>query len=136
MKFWKETELLCGCGVVVDAEFPSGDLPSINNALVIQTDDGAELVVEVQEHTNPRTVRTIAMSSTAGLRRGLTVLDTAGRSRRRWADPPGTDVQRVGAAIDELPAPQARTGGPFTSRRRRCAISVSSPARSSRHQSH
>jgi F-type H+-transporting ATPase subunit beta len=63
-------------GVVVDAEFPTGDLPSIYNALVIQRDDGPELVVEVQEHVNPHTVRAIAMASTAGLRRGLTVVDT------------------------------------------------------------
>jgi F-type H+-transporting ATPase subunit beta len=63
-------------GVVVDAEFPSGDLPSINNALVIQHDDGSDLVVEVQEHIDATTARTIAMGNTAGLRRGLTVRDT------------------------------------------------------------
>ncbi|MFN2271485.1 MAG: F0F1 ATP synthase subunit beta [Anaerolineae bacterium] len=65
-------------GVVVDAEFPSGDLPSIHNALNIasQHDDGPELVVEVEEHVDPRTVRAIAMGSTAGLRRGLPIIDT------------------------------------------------------------
>ena len=63
-------------GVVVDAEFASGDLPSIHNALVIERDDGPELIIEVQEHVDPRTARAIAMSSTAGLRRGLPVLDT------------------------------------------------------------
>jgi F-type H+-transporting ATPase subunit beta len=63
-------------GVVVDAEFPSGDLPSIHDALVVQRDDGPELVVEVEEHVDPRTVRAIAMGSTAGLRRGLPVTDT------------------------------------------------------------
>jgi F-type H+-transporting ATPase subunit beta len=62
-------------GVVVDVEFPTGDLPSIHSALTIQRDDGPSLVVEVQEHVDPRTVRTIAMASTAGLRRGLTVID-------------------------------------------------------------
>ena len=62
-------------GVVVDAEFASGDLPSIHNGLLVQRDDGPELVIEVQEHVDPRTVRAIAMSSTAGLRRGLPVLD-------------------------------------------------------------
>jgi F-type H+-transporting ATPase subunit beta len=61
---------------VVDAEFASGDLPSIHNALIVQRDDGPELVIEVQEHVDPRTVRGIAMNSTAGLRRGLPVLDT------------------------------------------------------------
>ena len=63
-------------GVVVDAEFPSGDLPSIHNALVIETVDGPELTLEVQEHIDTRTVRTVAMSTTAGLRRGLPVRDT------------------------------------------------------------
>jgi len=65
-------------GVVVDAEFPSGDLPGIHNALQIERDDGSTLVVEVQEHINPFTVRGIAMSSTSGLQRGLRVVDTGG----------------------------------------------------------
>ena len=62
-------------GVVVDADFASGDLPSIHNALHIRTEDGI-LVVEVQEHVTPHTVRGIAMGSTAGLQRGLPVVDT------------------------------------------------------------
>ncbi len=62
--------------MVVDAEFPSGDLPSIHNALRIERDQGAELIVEVQEHVDPHTVRAIAMGSTSGLRRGLLVHDT------------------------------------------------------------
>ncbi len=63
-------------GVVVDAEFPSGELPSIHNALLIQREERPELVVEVQEHINPHTIRAIAMGNTSGLRRGLTVHDT------------------------------------------------------------
>ena len=63
-------------GVVVDAEFPSGDLPSINNALLVQLPNKRVLVIEVQEHVNPHTVRAIAMDSTAGLQRGLPVRDT------------------------------------------------------------
>jgi F-type H+-transporting ATPase subunit beta len=59
--------------VVVDAEFPSGDLPSVHDALSVQRDDGAELIVEVEEHIDPHTVRAVAMGSTAGLRRGLSV---------------------------------------------------------------
>ncbi|HOU23308.1 MAG TPA: F0F1 ATP synthase subunit beta [Anaerolineae bacterium] len=64
-------------GVVVDAEFPLGDLPSIHNALSVQRDNGSTLL-EVQEHINPRTVRAIAMSSTSGMRRGMPVTDTGG----------------------------------------------------------
>ena len=63
-------------GVVVDVEFSAGDLPSIHNALEIRQEDDSELIVEVQEHIDARTVRTIAMGNTTGLRRGLSVLDT------------------------------------------------------------
>ncbi|TET82091.1 MAG: F0F1 ATP synthase subunit beta [Anaerolineales bacterium] len=63
-------------GVVVDVEFPAGDLPSIRNALEIRQEDDSELIVEVQEHIDARTVRAIAMGNTIGLRRGLSVLDT------------------------------------------------------------
>jgi F-type H+-transporting ATPase subunit beta len=61
---------------VVDAEFPSGDLPSIHNALEVDRELMDNLVVEVQEHVDPRTVRAIAMGGTSGLRRGLAVRDT------------------------------------------------------------
>lgn len=63
-------------GVVLDATFASGDLPGIHTALNVLRDDGPELIVEVQEHIDPHTVRAIAMENTAGLRRGLTVVDT------------------------------------------------------------
>ena len=63
-------------GVVVDALFASGDLPSINTALRIKRDDGSDLVVEVQEHIDPHTIRAIAMGGTAGIRRGLRAVDT------------------------------------------------------------
>jgi len=57
--------------------FPSGDLPGIHNALLIQRDgDQPDLEIEVQEHVDPYTVRGVAMGATAGLRRGLTVVDT------------------------------------------------------------
>ena len=63
-------------GVVIDVRFPSGDLPSINNAIRIVDADQENLVLEVQEHIDTNTVRTIAMAGTEGLRRGLTVIDT------------------------------------------------------------
>jgi F-type H+/Na+-transporting ATPase subunit beta len=68
-------------GVVVDAEFASGDLPSIHSALLIQREGEADLFIEVQEHIDPRTVRAIAMGGTAGLSRGLAVIDTGGPIR-------------------------------------------------------
>ncbi len=63
-------------GVVVDAEFNVGDLPGINSALIVERPNMPDLVLEVQEHVDPRTVRCIAMASTSGLRRGLSVEDT------------------------------------------------------------
>ena len=68
-------------GVVVDVEFPSGDLPGIRNALRIEQIDDSSLVMEVQEHINPFTIRGIAMSSTSGLQRGLRTVDTGGPIR-------------------------------------------------------
>jgi F-type H+/Na+-transporting ATPase subunit beta len=63
-------------GVVVDVEFPSGDLPSIHHALIVKQENNHNLVVEVQEHIDSNTVRTIAMGSTAGLQRSMPVDDT------------------------------------------------------------
>jgi F-type H+-transporting ATPase subunit beta len=63
-------------GVVVDVLFPSGQLPGIHTALWVERPDERPLVLEVQEHLDTRRVRTISMSSTAGLKRGLPVVDT------------------------------------------------------------
>lgn len=63
-------------GVVVDVNYPHGYLPSINNALTLEIEPGRTLVLEVQEHLDANTVRTIAMGGTEGLRRGLPVVDT------------------------------------------------------------
>lgn len=63
-------------GVVVDVQFAIGDLPSIHSALIIERPKQKALVLEVQEHINPETVRCVAMSSTSGLSRGMAVLDT------------------------------------------------------------
>ena len=88
-------------GVVVDAEFTSGDLPSIHNALTVHRDDLSELIVEVQEHVDPRTVRGIAMGSTAGLRRGLSVVDTGDPIRVPVGRPTlGRMFNVLGKAID------------------------------------
>ena len=66
-------------GAVVDAEFPSGELPEIHNALLVQTEDGKEpLVLEVQQHLSDDQVRCVAMDATDGLRRGQPVEDTTG----------------------------------------------------------
>jgi len=62
-------------GAVIDVKFPSGNLPSILNALTTEN-DGKTLVLEVAQHLGESEVRTIAMDSTDGLTRGATVVDT------------------------------------------------------------
>jgi F-type H+-transporting ATPase subunit beta len=61
-------------GPVVDVKFEN-HLPEIYNALEIQTDD-RKVVLEVQSQQPGGIVRTVSMSSTEGLRRGLEVKDT------------------------------------------------------------
>ena len=62
-------------GVVVDVEFESGNLPSIYNALLVKRRSGEDLILEIQEHVGTKVVRAIAMGPTAGLRRGMAVID-------------------------------------------------------------
>ena len=63
-------------GPVVDVEFPSGDLPNIYTALNMFQEDGTKVVAEVQQMLGSNRVRTVAMSSTDGLRRGMKVINT------------------------------------------------------------
>ena len=67
-------------GPVVDVEFKStAELPRIYNALELEYDvNGAatKLTLEVQQHLGENWVRSIAMSSTEGLKRGMPVNDT------------------------------------------------------------
>ena len=63
-------------GPVIDVEFASGELPEIYTALNITFDDGKILVAEVQQMLGSNRVRTVAMSSTDGLKRGMKVVNT------------------------------------------------------------
>ena len=63
-------------GPVIDVEFAQGELPEIYNALNIQTEDGKTIVAEVQQMLGSNRVRTVAMSSTDGLKRGMKVVNT------------------------------------------------------------
>jgi F-type H+-transporting ATPase subunit beta len=56
-------------GVVVDVEFEQGQLPPINYGLKAKL-NGKDLVLEVAQHLSETVVRTIALSSTDGLKRG------------------------------------------------------------------
>lgn len=63
-------------GVVINAQFPEDHVPEIYNALEIPLDNGERLVCEVQQHLGHNEVKAVAMSTTDGLSRGLTVIDT------------------------------------------------------------
>ncbi len=63
-------------GPVVDVEFPTNQLPTIHNAIELQTSNGDRLVLEVEQHLGNDWVRCVAMGPTEGLRRGVEVIDT------------------------------------------------------------
>jgi len=67
-------------GPVVDVEFPDGQLPEIYDALVIDdvapSGDKIHLVTEVQQLLGENRVRSVAMSSTDGLTRGMKAINT------------------------------------------------------------
>lgn len=66
-------ELVQVIGPVVDITFTQtgAELPNIHDALEIKRDDGSLLIVECQQHIGENTIRTVAMDSTDGLRRGM-----------------------------------------------------------------
>jgi len=64
-------------GPVVDVEFPEGELPGIYNALTITKEISKEVIVaEVQYLIGENKARAICMTSTDGLKRGDSVVDT------------------------------------------------------------
>ena len=98
-------------GPVVDVDFSaSGKLPEIYNALEISLDFGGKtsrLVCEVQSHLGDGWVRSIAMISTDGLKRGMDVVDTGGPI----TVPVGEEVlgrifNVTGDAVDDQPTPK------------------------------
>jgi F-type H+-transporting ATPase subunit beta len=69
-------------GVVVDVEFDPEQMPELYNALRIAwtEEDGQErtLILEVAQHIGRNQVRSVAMDTTDGVRRGMDVVDTGG----------------------------------------------------------
>lgn len=60
-------------GAVVDVEFPRDRMPKVYDALKM---DGSALTLEVQQQLGDGIVRTIALGSSDGLRRGMQVFNT------------------------------------------------------------
>jgi F-type H+-transporting ATPase subunit beta len=67
-------------GAVVDVEFPRAQMPKVYDALTVQADASSiaekGLTLEVQQQLGDGVVRTIAMGSSDGLRRGMAVVNT------------------------------------------------------------
>ncbi|MEZ8283898.1 F0F1 ATP synthase subunit beta [Vibrio splendidus] len=63
-------------GAVVDVEFSGGHSPRVYDALKVTSEEASSLVLEVQQQLGGSIVRCIAMGTSDGLRRGLTVENT------------------------------------------------------------
>ena len=102
----KITEVI---GPVIDVSFEENNLPKILNALEIKKEDGTSIILEVQQHLGEDRVRTIAMSGTEGLRRGM-IVDDLGEP---ISMPIGDDIKGrlfnvVGSAIDGMSEPKSK----------------------------
>jgi F-type H+-transporting ATPase subunit beta len=98
-------------GAVVDVEFPRDSVPKIYDALKI---DGAEITLEVQQQLGDGIVRTIAMGSTDGLRRGLAANNTgAPISVPVGAKTLGRIMNVLGEPVDEKGDIGAETSWPI-----------------------
>ena len=102
----KITEVI---GPVIDVSFEKDNLPKILNALEIKKEDGTSIILEVQQHLGEDRVRTIAMSGTEGLRRGMIVADLG----EPISMPIGDNIKGrlfnvVGSAIDGMAEPKSK----------------------------
>ena len=93
-------------GPVLDVAFDPEHLPDIYNALSVESSGGngsdVKLVVEVQQHIGRGMVRTVAMTSTDGVTRGMDVVDT-GSAITVPVGPPalGRILNVLGEPVDE-----------------------------------
>jgi len=109
-------------GPVVDVEFFTDELPAINNAITItDAGRGIHLTVEVAGHLGGNTVRTIAMSATQGLMRGMEAIDTGApitvpvgaTSLGRIFDLLGNPIDGKGPVAAKVRLPIHRLSPPF-----------------------
>src|SRR5690606_36507030 len=91
-------------GPVVDVSFSeNARLPKILDALVIEKENGQQIILEVQQHLGEERVRTIAMDATEGLVRGMEVRETGGPIKMPVGDEiKGRVFNVVGDAIDGI----------------------------------
>src|SRR5947209_10049529 len=97
-------------GAVVDVEFPRDSMPKVYDALTLE---GGNLTLEVQQQLGDGIVRTIALGSSDGLRRGLMVSNTGSAitvpvgkaTLGRIMDVLGRPIDERGPVDTELTAP-------------------------------
>ena len=92
-------------GPVIDVVFErEEDLPNLFDALKVIRKNGDELILETQQAIGENTVRTIAMDSSDGLRRGAEVISTgAPISMPTGEQVKGRLFNVIGKSIDGLP---------------------------------
>jgi len=100
-------------GPVIDIEFPNGELPKVYNALIITSGDNS-ITCEVQQLLGNNKVRAVSMTSTDGLKRGATVVDTGAAI----TVPVGTKTlgrifNVLGVPVDEMGSCDAESGLPI-----------------------
>ncbi|MAJ45477.1 MAG: F0F1 ATP synthase subunit beta [Candidatus Marinimicrobia bacterium] len=106
-------------GAVVDVAFEDGHLPEIMNALEVEREEG-KLVLEVAQHLGDSMVRTIAMDSTDGLMRGISVKDSGSpitvpvgqETLGRLFDVLGNTIDQKGEAKTKSTSPIHRSAPP------------------------
>jgi len=101
-------------GPVVDIEFQGCELPKVYNALVISSDAGEDITCEVQQLLGNNKVRAVSMTSTDGLKRGATVVDTgAPITVPVGAATLGRIFNVLGVPVDEMGSCDASSGLPI-----------------------
>ena len=93
-------------GPVIDIQFEDSEMPQLLDAIKIEMEDHI-VVAEVAQHVGDSTVRCIALSSTDGMKRELTAINTGAPIEV----PVGNDVlgrlfNVLGEPIDGMPAPE------------------------------
>ena len=109
-------------GPVVDVAFPSGHMPEIYDAITVAMDDGVTLVLEVEQQIGDNVVRTVAMGSTDGLRRGMEGVSAGSPIRvpvgpatlGRLFNVTGAPIDNKGPVNAEMTYPIHRTAPPFS----------------------
>ena len=102
-------------GPVIDVVFEKEeDLPNIYDALEITRENGEKLILEAQQATGDNTIRTIAMDSTDGLKRGLEVVSLGQPISMPTGDKiKGRLFNVIGDAIDGLGAVESKKRYPI-----------------------